>query len=124
METIDRSTDWSGKLKSIMEEYKNLSDKEKNELFELLMKDREKTDVKHEKKLSVQELIERWERVESIIQDLKKNHINIEKGKVMWHKWKIVHIDLPTVGGFEWFKFDWFFSRDRVQKKDFESNSE
>lgn len=124
MKTIDTSTDWSGKLKSIMEEYKNLSDKEKNELFEMLMKDRENSEAKHEKELSVPELIEIWERVDSIIKDLKKNYIKVEKAKVMWHKWKTVHINLPAVGGFEWFKFDWFFSRDKVQKKDFESNSE
>jgi hypothetical protein len=41
-----------------MEEYKKLSSKEKDELFDMLMKDRENSEAKHEKKLSVPELIE------------------------------------------------------------------
>ena len=41
----------------------------------------------------------------------------------MWYEWKKVYIDLPKVGNFPWFKFEYFVSNDRVYKKDFEKKS-
>lgn len=65
-----------------------------------------------------------WD-TDAILNDLRENHVKIEKNaEVEWYKWKKVHIDLPAVWNFEWFKFDYFVSNDFVYKKDFEAKSE
>ena len=52
---------------------------------------------------------------EEVLDDLKENHIQIEEDKEMFgYKWKIVHLDLPAVGDFKWFKFDYFVSNNKV----------
>ena len=37
----------------------------------------------------------------------------------MWYKWKKVHINLPAVWKFKWFKFDYFVSDYKVWRNDF-----
>ena len=62
---------------------------------------------------------------EAVLNDLKEHHVkNEENAEMMWHKWKKVHINLPAVGNFEWFKFDFFISKDSLSKEDFENNPE
>lgn len=66
----------------------------------------------------------RWNK-EEILKSLKENpeYVKIEENaEVMWHTWKKVHINLPKVWNFEWFKFDYFVSYNSVEKKDFEKN--
>ena len=114
--SIDKLVTTNDKLKLILETWKDLSEWEKDELFKVLKKDRTP---------DLEKIITNEENYARIIKDLKKNHnIRAEKGKMMWHKWKMVHIDLPAVEGFEWYKFDWFFSKDGIEKKDYEANPE
>ena len=48
---------------------------------------------------------------DAILEDLRKNHVIIEEDVLMmWYRWKKVHIDLPAVWSFEWYKFDCFVS--------------
>jgi hypothetical protein len=65
-----------------------------------------------------------WNR-NAILSDLDENHVTVEEDvEMMWYKWEKVHIDLPAVWNFEWFKFDYFVSYDCVTKKDFEKEPE
>ena len=62
---------------------------------------------------------------DAILDDLKENYIKIEEDKeIMWYEWKIVHIDLPAIWDFEWFKFDYFVSYKSVAQEDFEKKFE
>ena len=66
----------------------------------------------------------RWD-TDAILRDLKENHVKIEENaKMMWYKWRKVHIELPAVWNFEWFKFNYFVSNDYVTKWNFEKKSE
>lgn len=61
---------------------------------------------------------------DAILRDLTENHVKIEPNvNYMWYEWKKVYIDLPKVGNFPWFKFEYFVSNDKVYKKDFEKKS-
>ena len=65
----------------------------------------------------------KWD-TDAILNDLKENYVMIEEdAEMMWYKWKKVHIDLPAIWNFEWFKFDYFVSENSyswlVGKKDF-----
>lgn len=54
---------------------------------------------------------EMHENVDSFVEDLKNNHVKVEKNaNKMWYEWKIIHIDLPAKWDFKWFKFDFFVS--------------
>lgn len=64
-----------------------------------------------------------WNRV-AIIKDLKENYLKEKDAEMMWYKWKEVHLSLPAVWNFKWFKLDYFVSNDFVYKEDFESNPE
>ena len=76
-----------------------------------------KTKEREEKKLELM-----WN-TNAILDDLKENHVKIEKNKkIMWYKWKIVHIDLPAIWNFNWFKFNYFVSYERVVEDEFERN--
>lgn len=56
------------------------------------------------------ELIWNYEAVED---DLLKNHLNVkENSEYMWLKWKEIHLTIPAVWKFKWFKFDCFISDD------------
>lgn len=62
---------------------------------------------------------------EAILDDLKKNHVKVEKNvEMMWYEWKKIHINLPAVWNFKWFKFDCFVSNLPITRKDFEENPE
>ena len=66
----------------------------------------------------------KWD-TDAILNDLEENHVTIEHDvEMMWHEWKKVHIELPAVWDFEWFKFDCFVSYDYVTKEDFEAEPE
>lgn len=98
MTTVNTPTGWDDKLNSIMEEYKNLSDEEKHQLFKLLKQD----ELDREKSI--------WN-IDAILEDLKENYVNIEEYKEMLNKpWDIIHINLPAIWKFNWFKFDCFTS--------------
>lgn len=98
VKTISTPTGWNDKLNSIMEEYKNLSDEEKHQLFKLLKQDK----LDREKSM--------WN-IDAILEDLNENYVNIEGNKEMLNKkWIIMHINLPAIWKFNWFKFDCFIS--------------
>ena len=62
---------------------------------------------------------------EKILENLKENCVKVEeKVEMMWYKWKKVHINLPAVWKFKWFKFDYFVSNESVRKYDFKKGSE
>ena len=97
MAGIDTLTYWDEDLKSRLEW---LTDKQKDKLFEIL---------KYEK---LKRLI--WKK-EEILKYTKENYVTVEKNaEMMWYKWKIVDIDLPSVWNFEWFKFKYFASDNNV----------
>ena len=65
-----------------------------------------------------------WDK-EKILKNLKENCVKVEENvEMMWYEWEKVHINLPAVWHFEWFKFEYFVSDEYVYKIDFESNSE
>jgi len=77
------------------------------------------------KKLSTEKINDLKWNTNIILNDLKENHVKVEENaEMMWCKWKKVHIDLPAVWDFEWFKFDYFISDEAVYKRDFEKKSE
>ena len=83
------------------------------------MTEKNGTEDKKEDNEKIEELW--WDTTDAILNDLKENHVRIEENvEMLWYKWKIVHIDLPAVWNFEWFKFDYFVSDTRVTKKLFE----
>lgn len=95
MTDINTPTGWNEELKSRLE---GLTPEQKDELLEILKKDK----LEREKSA--------WNE-EAILEDLKENHVKVEENKEMLgHKWKIIHIDLPAVWEFGWFKFDCFVS--------------
>ena len=60
---------------------------------------------------------------DAIRDDLKKNYVKIEENaEMMWYKWKKVHITLPSIWSFEWYKFGYFISDNMVKKWEFENN--
>ena len=68
----------------------------------------------------------KWDK-DGILNALKENpkYIKIEENaEVMWYNWKKVHINLPKVWKFEWYKFDYFVSDFSLTKKNFEKNHE
>jgi len=89
-----------------------LSSAQKDEMLELLKKD------KTERKLKEKQLKKSWEmpkedisvHKEEIIKYLKRL-VEVESDVyIMWHKWKKVSIELPAVGEFKWYKttiFTW-----------------
>lgn len=133
---INTPTGWNDKFNSIMEQRNKLSDEEQSKLLAILQqnkkiniwKEKPKWDTATQEDLKEDKWLEslRWDR-DGILNYLKENpkYIKIEKNaEVMWHKWKKVHINLPKVWNFEWFKFDYFVSDDRVSKRDFEAKPE
>ena len=95
MSTIDTPTGWDDELKSRLEW---LTDEQKDKLFEMLKQDR----LDREKSM--------WN-IDAILEDLKENHVNIEGNKeILNKKWIIMHINLPAIWKFNWFKFDCFIS--------------
>ena len=62
-----------------------------------------------------------WD-TEAILKNLRENpkYVKIEENaEMMWYGWKKVHINLPAVWKFKWFKFDYFVSDGHVKKSDF-----
>ena len=86
--------------------YGQLSDKQKDELLWMLT---------HEKIDKVQSISTK----ESIIRDLRDNHVKIEEDvEMMWCRWKRIYIELPAVWSFEWFKFSWFIPNESIKISD------
>ena len=91
-----------------------------------------KVEDKVEDKVEVEEWVKKdkwlenlkWD-TDAILDDLRKNYVKIEENvRMLWYEWKKVHINLPAVWNFEWFKFDYFVSNDEVMKYDFERKSQ
>ena len=59
-----------------------------------------------------------WNR-EAIIKDLKENYLKEKDTIMMRYRWKEVHLSLPAVWNFEWFKLDYFVSDKAVRKYEF-----
>lgn len=113
---INKPIRWDEELKTRLEW---LTPEEKDRLFEILKQDKEKNEEEQEKSQPNTELF--WNK-EAVLEDLKENHVKIEENaEMMWYKWKKVHIDLPAVWDFEWFKFDYFVSEDTVDESDFKN---
>ena len=106
---IDILKNWNNNLNAIMEEWKQLSDREKDELLEMLK----------------QEKAERVKRIKEVVLKDLKNHVKIkENEEMMWYKWKIVTLSLPAVWDFWWYEFSYFVSDEKVRRDDFEKNPE
>ena len=110
--SINTPTGWDEELKSRLE---GLTPEEKSRLFEMLKQDKERDEDEQKNIEPNPELF--WDK-EAILKDLKENHVKIEENvENFWKEWKIVHIDLPAVWEFEWFKFDCFISNDSFNRE-------
>lgn len=95
-------------------ELEKLSDKQKHKLLEQLIFGKKQRNRLQYRGLSSE--------VKTILEDLKNNYVKIDDDKEMlWYKWKFIHVDLPAVWEFEWFKFDFYLSNEWLSKKDFEN---
>lgn len=117
MSRINVPKEWDRELKLKIEW---LSDTQKDRLLKLLIlekNERENEEAEQANKLKIN--------TNAILKDLRENHVKIEENaKIIWYKWKKVHIDLPAVWNFEWYKFDYFVSDKQIRKDTFESNPE
>jgi len=116
MTTINTPIGWDEKLRSKLEW---LSPEEKDKLLEIL-----KQDKKERNNLGCESLY--WNK-DAILDDLIENHVYIDEDieiEMLGHRWKLIYINLPKIGNFEWFKFDCFISDYSYHKKEFESGSE
>ena len=116
MTTINTPTGWDDDLKSMLE---CLTNEQKDRLFEML-----KQDKKDRGNIGNESLY--WNK-DAILDDLIENHVYVDKDieiEMLGHKWKLIHINLPKIGNFEWFKFDCFVSNYGYNKKEFEFDSE
>jgi hypothetical protein len=95
------------KLEEVKLQMEDLSDKEKDELIERLLKWKEEkwsTEIKPNPKL--------MQNPTAILKDIQKNHVKVEFDKeLFWVKWRFVHLELPEVWNFKWFKFNCFISK-------------
>jgi len=113
MTTINTSTSLDEELKLKIEW---LTDAQKDELLELLTQDK-----KLREKSTIESLY--WNK-DAILKDLKNNHVKVEENtEILWYKWKIIHVDLPSVWDFKWFNFDFFIWNKYENKKDVLNNS-
>ncbi len=110
--------EWKEKLKSIIE---SMSDERKDELLKMLQQDkRERTNLIKTQKENP-ELF--WNK-DKVLEKLKKDCVKVEENAdMMWYKWRIVHINLPAIGSFKWFKFDYFVSDKKLLWDDIENDS-
>lgn len=46
-----------------------------------------------------------WDKM-AILEDLKKNHVSVNKTRYMWYQWKEIHIELPEVWECDFFVSD------------------
>ena len=84
-------------------------------------KEREKREEERKEKERKEKNLKLMWNTNAILNDLKENHIKIEEDKeMMWYKWKIIHIDLPKVWNFKWFRFGYFVSNITITKEEFE----
>lgn len=68
-----------------------------------------------------------WEEIETremVVEELKKLVTTQESQVMLWSEWKIVHIDLPAVGDFKWFQFNYFCSKYAYSLDTFNTNDE
>ena len=83
-----------------------LTSEDKEKIISVLLKDKE-TQAKKEK-------------LKSVIQDLKDNCIKTNDYEINHRKlWKQIHLNLPTIWDFWWFKFDCFVSSGKISWPDF-----
>ncbi len=91
-----------------------LSTEQKDEMFELLQQDKKKREmVEREKSIIEKRKLNKAKA--SILKDLKENHVKVEEDvRYMWRLWKKIHIDLPKIGEFKWFNFDFFVTKEKL----------
>lgn len=92
------------KLESIL---KQLNTDEKTRLLKMLQQDKENSENEQWRKRKESELF--WNK-EAILKNLKENTVILKNVQMYWYNWNKVHINLPAVWNFEWFKFDYFVS--------------
>lgn len=111
--TINTPTGWGNKLNSIMEQRYELSGKERDKLLKMFQQDKETRYNNSIPSKLPQDKIEKLKgKKKLILEDLKKNYVKIEENVgIYWYGWKKVHIELPAVWNFKWFKF-WYFISD------------
>lgn len=121
--SINTPTGWDEELKSRL---KWLTPEQRDELLEILKQDKQEREKSNSARLYRETKFKDLEDYErEILEDLKKNHVKVEKNKeILWYKWNIVHIDLPAVWDFKWFKFEYFISNKDIRKESFEKNPE
>ena len=85
-----------------------LTDEQKDKLFEILKREK------------IKRLM--WKK-EEVFKYTKENYVQIVEGiKFLWYEWKRIHIDLPAVWDFKWFKSDYFVSDENITEHDLKQN--
>lgn len=106
---------WINKLKK---EKENLQKEYEEKMAHIDEEIEEKTKVYEDAQIKHRWDIEYWEIKKNLIwnfvgvmEDLNNNHRTIkENSEYMWLKWKELHLTLPAVWKFKWYKFDCFIS--------------
>lgn len=60
-----------------------------------------------------------------LLENMKKNYVTVEKNtEVLWVRWTKIHVNLPAVWKFKWFKFDYFVWNEEINYYTFLESSE
>lgn len=115
--------DYEEEIVDSFEEWEKIEEEAIEWESETLFKWGEKTEV--EKKIQNTEEIPdeiMWDE-DKIIAYIKNRFIDIEENiNYMWFNWKKIHLNLPVIWDFEWFKFNAFVSSSSMSKADFDLN--
>lgn len=80
---------------------------QRDQLCTALLNEKQKTLETPKKNLEI--------KLNYILDNLKRNHVSIEENIELYgKKWKKIHIELPAVWKFRWYKFDLFVSDDAI----------
>ena len=77
--------------------------------------------------VSDEEISAIWDEIDTnkiVIEELKKHVAIQEPQEMLWCEWKKVYIELPAVGDFKWFKFNYFRSKHAYSLNKFNDNNE
>ena len=89
---------------------------QREQLCTALLKEREKNCEEPKKNQEI--------KLNYILNNLKRNHVRCEENIELYgKKWKIIHLELPSVWKFEWYKFNCFVTKDSVDLNSIKSSS-
>lgn len=115
------------KRQEILDTLQGITSSQIESIWEKMLKNAEQREAEQQKaeQKKTEQIKELYWDKEKILKNLKENYVKVEENvEMMWYKWKNVHINLPAVWEFKWFKFDYFVSNKIIYKKIFESNLE